>query len=272
MPQKLLLCLVVLLICSSFLFGCEYKPKWEDFKGGIHLVLEVEARGNSSIDEKNTVIIRDILSERAKQFGFKKKIIKIDGERRIIVQLPKVKQPQRVIDLFGKSYFLEFKLVDEENSLEEALKGNIPEGREILYKNTFDQETRSNKKVPFLVYKKASLSGEHIKKAKVQSGQRTEPQIELTFTNTGAQIFRQVTKENVRKNLAIIFDNYVYSAPRIQEEIPSGRAQITGNFTMEEAQDLAITLNAGSYPVPTKIIASLELTRSYFKTLNQVQD
>lgn len=263
MLKRLLLDSVVLLMCFSILIGCEYKPKWEDFQGGIHLVLEVESKGNSSIDEQNTFIIRDILLERTKQFGFKKRIIKINGERRIIIQLPQSEQPQRVIDLFSKSFFLEFKLVDEDHSLEKALNENIPSETEILYQERVDRETGELKMEPFLLKMTPVLTGRHIADARVEiNSQNEEPYISVKFDKKGAQLLEQITGENIGKKMAIVLNKKIYSAPVIQDRIPGGNAQITGHFSLDEARDLAIVLRAGAaYPANTTVIESRELIR-----------
>ena len=148
---------------------------------------------------------------------------------------------------------MEFKLVDEENSLEEALKGNIPAGDEILYqdKNTGGPQD----KVPYLLKKRAVLTGEYLTDARVQiDSQYNEPYVSISFDSRGARIFEQVTGANIKKRLAIVLDNVVNSAPVIQDKISGGRAQITGRFTMDEARDLAIVLRAGALPAPVKII------------------
>ena len=132
MPFRVSWFLFMLIITQFLLLGCEYRPKWEHFQEGIHLVLEVESVGNPTIDEENTTIIDYLLTERLRAFGIKRKIIKIQGERRIVVQLPKIKNPQRVIDVISKSAYLEFKLVDKSQSVDAALGGKIPAGDQAL--------------------------------------------------------------------------------------------------------------------------------------------
>jgi len=254
MSLRLFLDLGVSIICLSLLFGCESKPKWEDFKGGVHLVLEVESKGNSSLDEDNTIRISDILQGRVKQIGIKKMIIRMQGKRRIVIQLPPCNNPQRVIDLISKSFVLEFKLVDDKHSIEDALKGNIPPGDEILYNVTIDHETRRKTKIPYLLKKRTLLTGEYITDARVRIDSRyNDPYISVSFDPKGARLFEQITGQNIKKRLAFVLDKKVYSAPVIQDRITGGRAQITGRFTKDEAQDLAIVLMAGSYPANTSL-------------------
>ena len=174
---------------------------------------------------------------------------------RILVQLPGIKDPQRAIDLIKKTAFLEFKLVDEEGNIDEALKGNIPPGDVILYQRSVDPQTGAVRKIPFLLREKTLMTGEFIKDARVSlDSQFHEPYVSMEFTDVGAKLFEQITGANVKKRLAIILDKNVYSAPEIRERIAGGRAQITGRFTTDEANDLALVLRSGSLPAPVQIL------------------
>jgi preprotein translocase subunit SecD len=157
--------------------------------------------------------------------------------------------------LIGRTALLEFKLVDEEGDVEAALKGNIPEGDIILYQRAVDPKTGGVRKIPFLLKEKTLMTGEYLKDARVAiESQFGEPYVSLEFDEVGGKLFEQITGSNVKKRLAIILDDNVYSAPVIQERIPGGRAQITGRFDMKEASDLAIVLRAGALPAPVRII------------------
>ena len=118
-----------------------------------------------------------------------------------------------------------------------------------------DSLTHRTSKTPFLIKKRSLLSGAYLTDAKVQiDSQYNEPYVGIDFNRKGARIFERITAENVKKRLAIVLDNKVYSAPVIQEKIAGGSARITGNFTTEEARDLAIVLRAGALPAPVNII------------------
>jgi preprotein translocase subunit SecD len=200
----------------------------------------------------------ETIRNRIDQFGVTEPDIRPQPGNRILIQLPGVKDPKRAIDLIGKTAQLEFKLVDEENSVDEALKGNVPPGDEILYQSTVDPRTGRRTTVPYLVKKRASLTGASITDARVQIDNRFgEPYVSLTFDSRGARTFEMVTGENVGKRLAIVLDNNVYSAPVIRDRIAGGRAQITGHFTMDEAKDLAIVLRAGALPAPVNILEEM---------------
>ena len=202
----------------------------------------------------------ETIRNRIDQFGVREPQIVAEGDDRIVVQLPGIKDQQRAIELVGKTALLEFKLVDEGASVEEALKGNIPEGDEMLYQKSVDPQTGRVSKSPMLVRKRALLTGETIKTARVSfESNRGGAYVSLSFNARGAEIFDRVTAENVKRRLAIVLDDTVYSAPVIQERISGGDAQITGSFTAEEATDLAIVLRAGSLPAPVKVIQNVSV-------------
>jgi preprotein translocase subunit SecD len=119
-------------------------------------------------------------------------------------------------------------------------------------------QTNAVTKTPYLLKKETLLTGDLLTEAKVNIDQRfNEPYVSITFNNAGAKIFEDITGQNVKKRLAIILDQNVYSAPVIQERIGGGNAQITGSFTMDEAKDLAIVLRAGALPAPVKILQNV---------------
>jgi len=197
----------------------------------------------------------ETIRNRIDQFGVSEPDIRPQGHDRILVQLPGVKDPKRAIDLIGKTALLEFKLVDEENSVDDALKGNMPPGDEILYQTKIDPKTGRRNKVPFLLKKRSPLTGGSLTDARVRIDSRyNEPYVGISFDSKGARLFERITGENIKKRLAIVLDNKIYSAPVIQDRISGGRAQITGRFGMDEARDLAIVLRAGALPAPVKIL------------------
>jgi preprotein translocase subunit SecD len=202
----------------------------------------------------------ETIRNRIDQFGVREPQIIAEGEDRIVVQLPGVKDQQRAIELVGKTALLEFKLVDEGSSVEEALKGNVPEDAQVLYQKSVDPQSGRATKTPMLVKKRALLTGDTIKTAKVNFGnQAGGAHVSLSFDTRGAKVFDRVTAENVKRRLAIVLDDTIYSAPVIQERISGGEAQITGSFTPEEATDLAIVLRAGSLPAPVKVIQNVSI-------------
>jgi preprotein translocase subunit SecD len=198
----------------------------------------------------------ETIRNRIDQFGVSEPDIRIQGEKRILIQLPGIKDRQRAKDLIGRTALLEFKLVDESMDPRSAKEGRIPPGSQILYQDVKDKETKEiTGRNPWLIKKRTMLTGAHLTDARVQiDSQYNEPYVSIDFDKKGARIFARVTGENVQKRLAIVLDQTVYSAPVIQEKISGGAARITGNFTTEEARDLAIVLRAGALPAPVNIL------------------
>ncbi|MBI5788286.1 MAG: protein translocase subunit SecD [Candidatus Schekmanbacteria bacterium] len=197
----------------------------------------------------------ETIRNRIDQFGVSEPTIQRQGSNNILVQLPGIKDSGRAIALIGKTALLEFKLLDEENSLEAALAGTVPPGSEIRYQKEVDPATGKVTKTPFLVQKKTLMTGDVITDAMVNiNDQFGDSYVSITFDKRGERLFARITEANVKKRLAIVLDGNVYSAPMIQEKIESGRAQITGRFTVEEARDLAIVLRVGALPAPVEIL------------------
>jgi preprotein translocase subunit SecD len=224
-------------------------------KGIWKVALVLDSRQADQIKKSAIDQALETIRNRIDQFGVSEPEITLQGIDRILIQLPGVKDPQRAINLIGQTALLEFKLVDEEGNIEEALRGRVPEGDALLYQRSVDPKTGGVKKIPYLLKEKTLMTGEVLKDARVTlDSQFHEPYVAMEFDDIGAKLFEQITGANVKKRLAIILDNNVYSAPVIQERIAGGRAQITGRFDTKEASDLAIVLRAGALPAPVRII------------------
>jgi preprotein translocase subunit SecD len=220
-------------------------------------LVNLKIKDKRALDLKKLTIEHSLetIRNRVDQFGIAEPEIIPEGDNRILIQLPGIKDPERAKNLIGKTALLEFKIVDDDNSLEGALKGNIPEGDIIAYGIRSDRSTGQKGSVPFLLKNRALLTGASLETAKVQISDRYgEPNVSIKFNAQGAADFERITGENVRKRLAIVLDGVVHSAPVIQERISGGQAQISGSFTMEEARDLAIVLRAGALPAPVNIL------------------
>ena len=241
---------------------------------GTRLVYKISDKEAGRIKDTSADQALETIRNRIDQFGVSEPTIHRQGENEIVVQLPGVKDPKRAIDLIGKTAQLEFKLVaddvkvaseipqtiapGEEELLLSQFAGKIPEDTEILFEKKVNRETGAVRKLPILLKKQAALTGDLLSDAKVSIDTRfSEPYVSLSFNTAGAKLFEEVTGANVKKRLAIILDNTVYSAPVIQEKIAGGNAQITGNFTMEEAKDLSIVLKAGALPAPMKMLQNV---------------
>jgi preprotein translocase subunit SecD len=219
------------------------------------VVLALRPREAAAQRDEAVRVGLETIRNRVDQFGVAEPSIQRQGENRILVQLPGVQDPERAKALIGKTALLEFKLVDDRADPEAAARGTVPEGDEVLYQRRVDKETGTERKIPFVVHKQTLLTGRDLSTARVSIDQNTnEPYVSVEFNAAGAKAFADLTDANVGKRLAIILDGNVHSAPVIRERIPSGRAQITGGFTTQEATDLAIVLRAGALPAPVNVL------------------
>ena len=211
------------------------------------------------VAERRDLAVRqgvETIRNRVDQFGVAEPTITRQGEDRILIQLPGLQDPDRAKALIGKTAHLEFRLLDERTSAEDAQAGRLPETSEVLYQRRIDKETKAERKIPYVVQKRTLLTGAELSRAEVNADPNSPGnwQVAIEFNAVGARIFGETTEGNVGKHLAIILDGTVYSAPRINERIPGGRAVITGTFTIEEARDLAIVLRAGALPAPVTVL------------------
>ena len=201
----------------------------------------------------------ETIRNRVDQFGVAEPIIQREGDQNIVVQLPGIQDPQRAKDLIGRTAVLEFKLLSELPDADSYTTGDkpLPPGTQIL--NGADVDTSSGSvrghRAKYLVQSQTLMTGDTIADALVRPATQLEgPYVAIELNARGAKVFDDLTARNVGKRMAIILDNTVYSAPVIRERISGGRASITGNFTINEARDLAIVLRAGALPAPVNII------------------
>jgi preprotein translocase subunit SecD len=183
----------------------------------------------------------EVIERRLDSFGVAARGLQPDGPDGIRVLLPGVKDPERLSPMLNKRARIAFRLVDLSMSAEEALRGNAPPGSEVLYE--------LNTKVPLLLRKQVLLEGDDIVDAAPGFDQRTnEPIVSFRFNSTGARRFARVTQENIGQPFAIVLDADVLSAPIIREPILGGSGQISGSFTLEDANAIAVLLRSGTLP------------------------
>jgi len=215
----------------------------------------------------------ETIRNRIDQFGVAEPVVQRQGPKQIVVQLPGVKEPKRAKDLIKETALLEFKMLDEDSQVRldlparvpkdkeadvlKQFEGKLPEGDQILFERAIDKDTGREYRIPYLVKKRVMLTGDVLSDARVSIGQFNDPYVSITFDAKGGREFERITGENVKKRMAVVLDNTIYSAPVIQERISGGRAQITGTFSTQEANDLAIVLRAGALPAPLKIVQDL---------------
>ncbi len=219
--------------------------------GAGEAVLKLEDRERRRIREFAVDQSIETIRNRIDQFGVREALIQRSGSDGILIQLPGIQDAQRAKDLIGKTAVLEFKLVANQGDPKHP-----PPGTEVLYGQERDGGTRGEGrgKVPYVLERKTLMTGEVIADARVRPSTQLEgPYVELQLNSRGARLFEEITAANVGRQLAIVLDKTVYSAPVIRERIGGGRASITGNFDLRDARDLAIVLRAGALPAPVSL-------------------
>jgi protein-export membrane protein SecD len=186
----------------------------------------------------------EVIRKRIDETGTKEPTIIRQGDDRIVVQLPGVKDPQRLKEIIGTTAKMTFRLVDETA----AVSGQLPPTSEWVPSAEGNGETR----LP--LQKRVMVSGENLTNAQLTYDDRNRPAISFSFDSVGGRRFGEATSQNVGKRFAIVLDGKVISAPVIQTAIMGGSGIITGNFTSQSAQDLALQLRAGALPVPLTVL------------------
>lgn len=210
----------VLVLAILVVFGFYISPlalsikQGLDLQGGTHVVLEAVDTPEAKVDEDSVQRVVKIIERRVNELGLTEPNIQRQGDRRIIVELPGVKDPDKAIELLGKTALLEFQ--DESNT--------------------------------------TVMTGKDLKDAKAQIDQSKRNLVALEFSDEGAKKFGDLTAQNVGKHISILLDKQVLTSPVVEEAIPSGKAVITGTRTIEEAQQLAILLRSGSLPVKVDVM------------------
>jgi preprotein translocase subunit SecD len=187
-----------------------------------------------------------IIERRVNELGLVEPTIQREGAFRILVQVPGLQDPSRLKEILGKTAKLDFRMVDQSMTPEQATATHAPADSEIL-----DGEGGAK----YVIEKRPLVSGGDLIDAQPGFDQRSsEPVVNFRFNSAGARKFAEATQQNVGRPFAIVLDNKVISAPVIREPILGGSGQISGNFTVQSANDLAILLRAGALPAPLAVI------------------
>jgi SecD/SecF fusion protein len=251
-------------------------------QGNGYLDLKIKDSEIRNIEDNSVAQSLEIIRNRIDQFGVQEPVIVRQGSDQIVLQLPGIRDPQRALEIVGRTAQLEFKMVAPDpradlpalleealrsgrlkhtfshRELNQALRDAIPQGTELYIEKHIDRQTGVTRNVPVLLEHPVLMTGEALKTARTEIGGKfSESYVSLQFNPRGARIFEEITRQGVGRQLAIILDDIVQSAPVIQEPISGGRAQITGSFTTEQAHDLAIVLRAGALPAPVQIVQNL---------------
>jgi preprotein translocase subunit SecD len=194
----------------------------------------------------------EIIRRRIDETGTKEPTIQREGQDRILVQLPGVDNPEHVKALLGRTAKLTFQLVDQSVTVEDARRGRLPPGDEIL-PAVDEGRGRGGGAGAYVVRKRVMVGGDTLTDAQA-TFQNNEPVVSFKFDSVGGKKFGDATRENVGKPFAIVLDNKVISAPVIREPILGGSGIISGSFTVQSASDLALLLRAGALPAPISIL------------------
>ena len=197
----------------------------------------------------------EIVRRRIDETGTKEPTIQRQGDDRILLQLPGVDDPERVKRLLGQTAKMTFHLLDLDGSVHDALQGKVPPGARLLPILESNRQGSDGGPQHYLVKKRVAVSGDRLVDAQPSfDNQTNEPVVSFRFDTLGGKKFANITRKNVNKPFAIVLDNKVVSAPVIREPILGGSGQISGGFTTQEAQDLALLLRAGALPAPLTIL------------------
>jgi preprotein translocase subunit SecD len=190
-----------------------------------------------------------IVERRVNELGTVEPLIQRQGDDRILVQVPGLQDPTRLKEILGKTAKMEFRMVDLSVPPDQAQRGAVPPDSEVL-----PSSDPSNPQ-PYVIKKQVLVSGGDLIDAQPGFDERTnQPIVSFKFNSSGSRKFALATTEHVKEPFAIVLDGKVISAPVIQEPITAGSGQISGSFTVQQANDLAILLRAGALPAPLTII------------------
>jgi preprotein translocase subunit SecD len=217
-----------------------------EVKDITRIVLTPTASGSETALKNAMIAAREVVRRRIDPGGTKEITVITQGANRILVQVPGVEDPEALKTLIGQTARLEFKLVDQSANPEDVQQGRAPPGGQVL--------PMADRSGFIAVKRRVMVSGEQLTDAKQGYDQDGRAVVDITFNSAGARRFGRVTQENVNKPFAIILDDKVLSAPNINEPILGGRAQISGNFTVQTANDLAVSLASGQLPVKLNVI------------------
>lgn len=210
------------------------------------IVLTPTEAGTAKVLSDAMGVARDVVARRIDPGGTKEITVVTQGQNRILVQVPGVENPEALKNLIGQTARLEFKMVDQSADPNQVAQGRAPAGSQVL--------PMAEGGGSIAVKRRVLVDGDQLTSAKQEFDENGQPAIAFKFNVAGARRFARVTQENVGKPFAIILDDKVLSAPVIQSPILGGSGQITGNFTVESANDLAVSLASGKLPVKLNVI------------------
>jgi len=266
-----LISIVILFIASIFTVLKIPLNLGLDLQGGSRIILNCQDTESRKVDDKAVQGAVEIIRNRIDALGISEPIIQRKGQRQIIVEMPGIKDPERAINLIGETALLEFvrgeslvaskELLLTENRIEKLYGKKARLETYAVYNNKGEKVGEQQ-----IILKETVLTGSDLKTVNLRHDTYGVPYVSIEFTSQAADIFYKTTNQDVGKPLAIVLDGVIISAPNINEPIPGGKASISGKFTLQEATDLVIKLNAGSLPVPVEIISNQTIGPSLGKS------
>ncbi len=226
-----------------------------DLSGGSHLIYKADISGLQGESPKDAMdALRDVIERRVNLFGVSEPVVQIQegtfangGEQRLIVDLPGITDTQKAIAMIGQTPLLEFRTENPKATTPKEQNVTVgKDGKLVIPEVSLDDQ-----------FVATELTGRYLKRATLEFNQNTsQPVVSLQFDDTGAELFRKITHDNVGKRVAIFLDGSPISTPVVNEEITGGQAQISGTFTPMEAKQLVGRLNSGALPVPISLIST----------------
>jgi len=226
-----------------------------DLAGGTHLVYTADLSEVAASDIGDSLdALRNVIERRVNIFGVSEPVVQVEKREeegkivgRLIVELPGVTNIGEAVELIGKTPVLDFRTENPNINF-----------KDITFNPTTGNPVLNGKDISFNdIYLPSRLSGKHLARAQVQFDQITgEPYVALSFNGEGAELFKNITKENIGKTVGIFLDGAPIQTPVVQQEIAGGQAQVTGRYTLPEAKIFVETLNAGALPVPIKLLST----------------
>ena len=227
----------------------EFEYTRTEAAGSIRYTATLTAKAKTEMEDRAIDLALNTIRNRIDQFGVAEPDVRRQQDGRIIIQLPGMDSTQRAISIIGKTAHLEFRIVRDDVDPRALV---APPGVEFL-PMAVQEPGAPERRLP--VDREVALTGESITNAQAfPDTQQGGYLVSISFDRRGSDIFARVTRDNLKKRLAIILDGKIHSAPVLQVEITGGQAQITGDFSLIEANDLALVLRAGSLPAPVTVL------------------
>ncbi len=228
---------------------------WDiEVRDSTRFVMTLTSAGLQKFIDEAMVGARDIVERRVNSLGTREPTIVLQGSDRIVVQVPGLQDPKALKDLLGQTARLEFREVLEAGfDPAEALQGRAPIGYEVA--TYVDPADAPDPTQPYVVVsRQVMIAGDQLEKAEAGFDQYSQPVVDIGFNSAGATAFARVTRTQVGQQFAMLIDGKVLSAPRINDPILNGQAQISGSFTSESANNLSIALKSGALPVKLAVV------------------